>query len=194
MPISNNYLFSPSLSDNFFDIWAAKGLSTLNDLYENKVFSSFSYLSAKFNPNLFFFFFLKWGTLFKSYFPIFPIIHPNQKLILFLRLDSGQRRLILTIYSKIISLTPSPIDSLKLTWKNDLGIDISISRDQFSELSHRPSIILLSLIPWLSCSAFPQSRVYQLQRTASLPLLLCWAGVPSFLNGSMLLLNDNWKR
>lgn len=52
MPISNNHLFSPSLSDSFFDIWAAKGLSTLNDLYENEVFSSFSSLSAKFNlPN-----------------------------------------------------------------------------------------------------------------------------------------------
>jgi len=52
MPISNNHLFSPSLADSFFDIWAAKGLSTLNDLYENEVFSSFSSLSAKFNlPN-----------------------------------------------------------------------------------------------------------------------------------------------
>lgn len=164
MPISNNHLFSPSLSDNFFDIWASKGLSTLNDLYENKVFSSFSIYQL--NLTLIFFFLLKWDTLFKSYFPIFPIIHPNQTLILFLRLDS-----------------------LKLTWKNDLGIDISISSDPFSELSHRPLIILLSLIPWPSCSAFPQSRVYQLQRTASLPLLLCWAGVPSSLNGSMLLLN-----
>lgn len=143
MPISNNHLFSLSLSDSFFDIWAAKGLSTLNGLYENEVFSSFSSLSAKFNlPNSHLFRFFQVRHFIQKLFPHFPNRPPESEIDSILTFDFGQRRLISTIYGKIISLTPSsPIDSLKLTWKHDLGIDIS--DDQWKNilsLAHSSSI------------------------------------------------------
>lgn len=52
MPIGNNHLFSPSVSDSVFDIWAAKGLWMT-------CMKSKSFLPAKFNLpncNLFHFF------------------------------------------------------------------------------------------------------------------------------------------
>lgn len=60
MPISNNHLVTPSLSDRVFDIWATKDLFTLNSLYEKEIFSYFPSLSVKFNlPNSHLFCFLQ---------------------------------------------------------------------------------------------------------------------------------------
>ena len=39
-PISNNHLFFPSCTDPAFCVWSNNGLATLNDLYEDGVFSS----------------------------------------------------------------------------------------------------------------------------------------------------------
>ncbi len=65
-------------------------------------------------------------------FPHFPNRPPESELDSILTLDPGQGRLISTIYCKIISLTSSPVDSLKQTWEQDLGIDIS--EDQWKNI------------------------------------------------------------
>ncbi len=75
---------------------------------------------------------------------LFPHFHnrtPESELDLILTLDPGQRQLISTIYGKITSLISSPVDSLKQTWEQDLGIDIS--EDQWKNilsLTHTSSI------------------------------------------------------
>lgn len=47
--ILNSHLFTPSCSDPAFRIWSINGLVTLNDLYVDGVFTSFSFLSTKYN-------------------------------------------------------------------------------------------------------------------------------------------------
>lgn len=133
MPILNNHLFPPSLLDRTFDIWANKGLCTLNDLYENDIFTSFSSLSTKFNlPNSHLFRFFQVRHFIQKLFPHFPNRPPESELDSILTLDPGQRRLISSIYYKISSLTPSPLNSLKQTWEQDLGFDIS--EDQWKDI------------------------------------------------------------
>lgn len=48
-PIHRNCAFEPSRSDSAFWIWHNKGIKSVNDLYTDKVYSSFAQLLTKYN-------------------------------------------------------------------------------------------------------------------------------------------------
>ena len=72
-PILNNHVFPPRL-------WAANGLTSMNDLYKNRIFSSFSALSAKCKlPRCHLFCFFQIRHFIQKQFPYFPNPPPKQK-------------------------------------------------------------------------------------------------------------------
>lgn len=115
MPILNNHLFFLSLSDRVFDICASKGLT---------------WMKTKFFPPLLFyqinlaFLTVQVRHFTQKLFSHFPNRHPESELDSILTLNPGERHLIAIIYNKTLSLTPSPVDPVKQTWEQDLGIDI----------------------------------------------------------------------
>lgn len=125
-PIFRNHLFVPSCSDPAFRTWSEKGLVTLNDLYVNGVFPSFSDLAAKFDlPNTHLFRFFQIRHYVKSCFPQFPNSPPKSLTDQFLTLNARQRGLIGITYKHIHSLSPSCLNSLRAAWGQDLGVLLS---------------------------------------------------------------------
>ncbi len=73
MPIFNNYFFPPSRSDRAFHVWSSNGLLKINDLYEEGVFVSFSFLAKKYNlTNQHLFQFFQIRHFIQKQFPQFP--------------------------------------------------------------------------------------------------------------------------
>ncbi len=132
-PILNNIFFSPSCSDPAFRIWPINGLVELNDLYEDGVFASFSFLSTKYSLpcSHLFRFFQVWHFV-KKLFPHFPNRPPECPLDHFLTLSAGQKHLISVIYNLISALNEDPTVSLRESWEHDLGI--SITDDQWGDI------------------------------------------------------------
>lgn len=125
-PILNNHLFFPSCSDPTFQMWAANGLVTINNLYKDGVFSDFSSLSAKYHlPNSHLFRFFQIRHFAQKQFPHFPNRPPESGIDQFLTLDCDQKRLVSTIYGKLASLDLASTTSVKESWEGELGVDIS---------------------------------------------------------------------
>ncbi len=132
-PILNNHFFSPSYSDPAFRIWPINGLVELNDLYEDGVFASFSFLSTKYSlPSSHLFRFFQVRHFVKKLFPHFPNRPPECPLDHFLTLSAGQKHLISVIYNLISALNEDPTVSLRESWEHDLGI--SITDDQWGDI------------------------------------------------------------
>jgi len=125
-PVLNNYAFLPSCSDPTFRVWSDKGLRTLNDLYDEGVFTSFASLSDKYNfPNSHFFRYLQMRHFIQKQFPHFPNRPPEAEMDQFLSLNLQQKRLISVIYNKIALLSQASTISSKSAWEKDLGVDIT---------------------------------------------------------------------
>ena len=140
-PVSQNPNFKPSIMDSAFQLWSDRGIISINYLYDNCTFMSFTDLSAKFQlPSSHLFCFFQIRHFVQKNCLDFPN-HPPQTLLDTLLIlkpnQSGNISHICITLDSIISDFPQQTRKL---WKQDLGHIEDDQWDNILELVHNSSI------------------------------------------------------
>lgn len=126
-PLSNNHTFTPSLSDFTFNHWHLKGIQSIQEMFTDKIFSTFRQLQEKFNiHNRDFFKYLQIRSYVKKRFPSFPNQPPECIMNSVLLSDPLKRGSISKIYNNLSQMDcTATLDHLKEAWQEDLAVEIS---------------------------------------------------------------------
>lgn len=110
-PLRNNHIFTPSLLDFTFNHWDLKGIHSIQDLFTNKIFSTFQQLQIKFGiHNKDFFKYLQVRSFVKGNFQSFPSQPPECMMNSILLLDPSKKGSISLIYNNLSQMDCTALD------------------------------------------------------------------------------------
>lgn len=141
-PVSHNHSFKPSIMDSAFQLWSERGVASINDLYDNGTFMSFSDLSSKFNlPSSHLFRFFQIRHFAQKNYPDFPNTPPQTLLDTLLRINPNQKGNISHIFNAMDVITSVFPQHTKHLWEQDLGLNFEEDQwDNILELVHNSSL------------------------------------------------------
>lgn len=122
-PICNSHLFPAASLDHTFTQWLRVGLDRCCDLYLDRLFGSFIYLTAKFGLDIFRY--LQVRHLVQCLSPTFPILPAHSGLEDILLMPVQYKSQILKMVLTVTSLQMISLDKIKREWVEELGTDIS---------------------------------------------------------------------
>lgn len=141
-PVIHNHNFKPSIMDSAFHLWFERGLTSINSLYDNGTFMSFTDLSTKFKlPSSHLFCFFQIKHFVQKNYPDFPNLPVKTLLDTLLMINPNQRGNISYIFRAMDSITAIFPQNTKNLWEQDLGLPHG--EDQWAkilELVHHSSI------------------------------------------------------
>ena len=125
-PLYRNHSFPPSLSDNVFLLWANKGITTIEDLYLNKTFATFTQLKEKFTlSDAHFFRYLQVRDFVRKNISHFQSLPAPIDLYTLLNRSPDSKRLTSRFVDLFNLLNPTSSHHLKEAWEKDLALSIS---------------------------------------------------------------------
>lgn len=127
-PLYRNHSFPPSLSDNVFLLWVNKGITTIEDLYLNKTFATFTQLKEKFTlSDAHFFRYLQVRDFVRKNISHFQSLPAPIELYTLLNRSPDSKRLTSRFVDLFNLLNPTSSHHLKEAWEKDLALSISDS-------------------------------------------------------------------
>lgn len=125
-PIWGNHNFPSASLDASYQVWHAKGIKSLFNLFSDGQFRSLSELSETFDlPKSSFFRYLQIKSFAQKNFSSFPNIPNNNFLDDILSVSPAKQRLISTLYKLINDAYPTSLEEIKKRWETYLGLTIS---------------------------------------------------------------------
>ena len=167
-PVYRNHAFPPSLSDATFNMWRLDGIVTLDNLYINKHFASFSQLKEKFSlPTTHFFRHLQIRNYVRHAVPNFESLPEEMRIYRLLLSSPDSKHLIsdfVIVFSEELSYSTH---SLKNAWEEELGIQIeaevweeSLSRVRSCSINSRHQLIQFKVMHRLHYSKSKLHRIF----------------------------------
>ena len=123
MPITRKRLFPPSFLDPAFRLWERNGIQTFNYLYIDRVFGSFTDLSASHDlpkTHLFRYFQIRHCVL--KTFSALPLSTPKQPWEDLFKLQPNQRSLVSQIDLGLLPFNTEQCSKSAAAWEQELGI------------------------------------------------------------------------
>lgn len=153
-PIAANPAFQPGMTDGSFRVWSNLGIRTTKDLYINNTFCTFEQLVDKFGvPKHHFFRYLQIRSYIRRIDPHFPVLPCQTQFDIFLRPFPALKGALTILYRKIRSLQTTSLNSIKLTWEEELHESIpneiwnsALERIHKSSICARHSLIQCKII------------------------------------------------
>ena len=126
-PITNNHRFPPSVLDSSFSLWKLKGITCFQDLYNENILSSFTFLSNKYTlPSSHLFRYFQVRHYLSTEFPSFPSLPVTQPWEVILKFNPNQNSLISKIYTSTMSLINNTnTGKNRATWERETNITFS---------------------------------------------------------------------
>lgn len=123
LPILENHLFPPGLSDSGFRLWHSRGIKCFRDLYRDRVICSFLQLSSKFDlpaAHLFRYFQIRHclSSLFSDYVQLPTPLSWDD----FLNKNPFEKSFVSTIYSTLLELDGTSVNRARKAWEQELGM------------------------------------------------------------------------
>uniref|UniRef100_A0A3P8QX47 Reverse transcriptase domain-containing protein n=1 Tax=Astatotilapia calliptera TaxID=8154 RepID=A0A3P8QX47_ASTCA len=121
-PPHRHCMFSPSLTDEAFNIWTKLGITSMAALFTDNIFSSFEQLVNKFKiPQSHFFRYLQLRNFVASNTDCFPSCPPPSLLDDIFDFKPNAKRVISDVYVLLSNFRLSTLQSLRERWGSDLG-------------------------------------------------------------------------
>jgi len=118
-------MFTPSILDKAFDVWAKSGVCTFQDLYINNIFVSFDKLVNRFKiPRSHFFRYLQIRNFLVSHTDCFPSYPPTSLLDSIFKIGQDLKQNIGKIYKLLNQHSLANLDHMKNEWEEDLNEQI----------------------------------------------------------------------
>lgn len=126
LPIIQNHLFKPGLSDATYTKWEKLGIETFQDLFREGTFLSFSDLSSKYKlPTAHLFRYFQIRHCVSSLFSCYPSLPDTQPWEQLLALKPNKKSVISIIYKQLMDMDIYSTVKIKTSWEQELGITIS---------------------------------------------------------------------
>ena len=160
-PVSHNHSFKPSIMDSKFQLWSERGVASINDLYDDGTFMSFSDLSSKCNlPSTHLFSFFQIRHLSQKNYLGFPNTPPQTLLDTLLVINPNQKGNISHIFYAMDVITSVFPQHTKHLWEQDLGINFEDDQwDKILELVHNSSVCARHGL--IQCKSLTQDLLHQ---------------------------------
>ncbi len=165
-PIAYNHWFKPSELDLVFAAWRNKGLKSIEDLYVDEMFASFSQLQSIFNlPGSDFFRYLQIRHYVKEVIPQFVSKPKTNTFDECIVSNPTSRHLI----SRFVNVFPMSVNTnhLKEAWAKDFGVDLSdeiwndcLSKIQYCSINARQRLIQFKAVHRLYYSKVRLNKIY----------------------------------
>ena len=154
LTMHRNCAFEPSRSDSAFWNWHNKGIKSVNDLYTDQVFSSFTQLLTKYNlppHNLFCVF--QVCDYVKKLFPHFPNRPPETLVDALLNRDLITKGCISFLYRSIWAASSTSLNAVQSAWEESLNVKLTEQQwESVLSLIHLSSIFSLHRL--IQCKVF----------------------------------------
>lgn len=124
--IYRNCAFEPSRTDSAFRVWHNNGIKSVNDLYTDKTFSSFTQLLTEYNlPQHHLFRFFQVRDYVKKLFPHFPNRPPETLVDTLLNTDPIAKGCISFLYRSIWAASSTSLTAVQNAWEESLNIKLT---------------------------------------------------------------------
>ena len=168
LPLTSNALFTPSLIDAAFEVWAGKGCKRVKDLFEGGVFMSFEQLVDAYGlPRSHFFRYLQVRDFVKKYFDSFPRLRSDGYLVEWLEGVPNQRGMVSMTYNDIREMASPSLDHIREAWSKDIGVEVpedvwhpAITRIHSSSICIRHGLLQFKVLHRLHFSKSRLAEIY----------------------------------